>query len=132
MATHPTWFIADGIRFATRLAPDLFKGHEDTPRKWLRPGASSSVRPSSLGPGHITELVDLAKRISAGVACGSSVFTFAFNQRLAALGCDYRLKPRDTRRFLHELDIKWRKPAGDKKKFTEDEVRCCAVSACGA
>ena len=33
---HPDWSIIDCIRYARRMAPDLFKGHIDAPRKWLR------------------------------------------------------------------------------------------------
>ena len=119
---HPDWSIAECIRYAQRLAPELFQVHIQTPRKWLRSGLTH-VRPAVLGPAHVTELVDLGQRISEGIACGSSVFRFAFNQRLEALGCTYRFGPRDCRRFLRQLDLKWRQPAGEKKKWSDSDVR---------
>ena len=93
-ASHPDWSVAECIRYAKRLAPELFQVHIQTPRKWLRPG-HTHVRPAELGPAHVTELVDLGQRISEGISCGSSVFRFAFNQCLEALGCTFRFGPRD-------------------------------------
>ena len=119
---HPDWSVSDCIRYAQRLAPDLFQMHIQTPRKWLRPG-HAHARPAVLGPAHVTELVDLGRRISEGVSCGSSVFRFAFNQRLEALGCTYRFGPRDCRRFLRQMDLKWRQPAGEKRKWSSSDVR---------
>ena len=100
-ACHPDWNVAECIRYAKRLAPELFQVHIQTPRKWLRSG-HTHVRPAVLGPAHVTELVDLGQRISEGISCGSSVFRFAFNQRLEALGCTYRFGPRECRRFLRQ------------------------------
>ena len=105
---HPDWSIAECIRYAKRLAPELFQVHIQTPRKWLRSG-HTHVRP--------------AQRISEGISCGSSVFRFVFNQRLEALGCTYRFGPRDCRRFLRQMDLKWRQPAGKKRKWSDSDVR---------
>ena len=63
-------------------------------------------------------LVGHGKRISEGISCGSSVFRFAFNRRLAALGCTFRFGPRDCRRFLRQMNLKWRKPAGERRKWS--------------
>ena len=119
---HPDWSVAECIRYAKLLAPELFQVHIQTPRKWLRPG-HAHVRPAVLGPAHVTELVDLGQRISEGISCGSSVFRFAFNRRLEALGCTHRFGPRDCRRFLHQMDLKWRQTAGEKRKWSDSDVR---------
>ena len=119
---HPDWSVAECVRHAKRLAPELFQVHIQTPRKWLRPG-HAHVRPAVLGPAHVTELVDLGQRISEGISCGSSIFRFAFNQRLEALGCTYRFGPRDCRRFLRQMDLKWRQTAGEKRKWSDSDVR---------
>ena len=34
MQVHPEWSIAVGIWYCKRVAPELFEGHVDTPRKW--------------------------------------------------------------------------------------------------
>ena len=81
------------------------------------------MRPAVLGPAHVTELVDVGQRISEGISCGSSVFRLAFNQRLDALGCTFRFGTRDCRRFLRQMNLKWRKPAGEKRKWPDSDVR---------
>ena len=121
-ACHPDWNVAECIRYAKRLAPELFQVHIQTHRKWLRSG-HTHVRPAVLGPAHVTELVDLGQRISEGISCGSSVFRFAFNQRLEALGWTCRFGPREFRRFLRQMDLKWRQPAGEKRKVSDSDVR---------
>ena len=64
-----------------------------------------------------------SERISEGISCGSSVFRFAFNQRLEALGCTFRFGPRDCRRFKRQMNLKWRQPAGEKRKCSDSDVR---------
>ena len=120
-ACHPDWSVAECIRYRKRLALELFQGHIQTSQKWLRSG-HTHVRPAVLGPFHVTELVDLGQRISEGISCGSSVFHFVFNQRLEALGCTFCFGPRDCRRFLRKMNLKWREPAGEKRKWSDSDV----------